>query len=81
MTVGVTVIVALMGDVPVLVAEKLPILPVAAAARPIAVLLFIQVKVPPEGILEKITAFTIPPLQTYILDGTVTVGVGLTVIL
>ena len=81
MTEGVTVIVAVIGEVPVLIAEKLPISPEPEAANPIEVVLFVHVKVPPEGVLAKLVAATVPPLQTSIFDGTVTVGVGLTVIL
>ena len=75
----VTVIVAEIGAVPILVAVNDAILPEPLAARPIAVLELVHVKVPPEGVLVKLVAATVPLLQTEILAGTVTEGVGLTV--
>ena len=78
-TVGVTVIVELIAEVPVLVALKAVMFPVPEAAKPIAVLLFVQAKVPPVGVLEKAVIAIGSPLQITILDGTVTVGVGFTV--
>ena len=79
-TVGVTVIVALIDEDIVLVALKPVISPVPEAAKPIAVLLFVQAKVPPVGVLANVVVETKAPLQTTILDGTVTVEVGFTVI-
>jgi hypothetical protein len=54
-SVGVTVIVAVIGVVPLLVALKVAILPVPLAAKPIAVLLFVQLKVAPAEPLKLIT--------------------------
>ena len=48
--VGVIVMVAVMGDAPVLVAVKEGILPLPLASRPIDVLLFVHVNVAPEGL-------------------------------
>jgi hypothetical protein len=67
--VGVTVMVPVIGAVVVLVATKLGIpvaLPALEAAKPIAVLLFVQeyVVVPPVFVVEKLTAVVLPPLQT-----------------
>lgn len=76
---GVTVIVADMGDVPVLVGVNEPILPVPLAASPMAVLLFDQLKVAPVVPLNAgIAAETL--LQSVWVAGTVTVGRGLAVI-
>jgi hypothetical protein len=63
------VIVPVIGAVVVLVATKLGIpvaLPALEAAKPIAVLLFVQVYVvvPPVFVVEKLTAVVLPPLQT-----------------
>ena len=70
---------AVIGEVVVLVAVKLEILPIPFAAIPIAVFVFIQLKVAPGVELVKLAAGTVPPLHTTIFAGTVTVGVGLTV--
>lgn len=80
MTDGVTVIVAVIGVLPLLVAVNEGMFPVPLAPNPMPVLLFVHVNVPPEGILVKLVAATVALLQTVILEGTVTVGVGLTVI-
>jgi hypothetical protein len=79
LTVGVTVIVAVMGAVVVLVAVKLGRLPVPLAANPIAGSEFVQKKLPPVGVLTKIGGFTTTLLHTVMFVGTVTVGVGFTV--
>lgn len=79
-TVGVTVIVAVMLDVPPFVAVKAGVLPDPLAARPIAGLELVQVKVPPAGKLLNELAATVDPAQTVMFAGTVTVGVGFTVI-
>ena len=50
--VGVTVIVAIIGATVALVAVKLGILPVPLAAKPIAVLLLVQLKVAAAGVLD-----------------------------
>ncbi len=62
--------------VPVFVAVKEGTLPLPEAPSPIAVLLLVQLKVAPEGILVKFVAGTVAPLQTVIFDGTITVVVG-----
>ena len=79
LTVGVTVIVAVMGAVVVLVAVKLGILPVSLAAKPIVTSEFVHKKLPPIGVLTKIGGFTTALLHTVMFAGTVTVGVGFTV--
>lgn len=79
-TVGITIIVAVILDVLVFVAVKVGIFPVPIAAKPTAVLEFDHVNVPPAGKLIKLDAGTVPLLQTTMLAGTVTNGVGLTVI-
>jgi hypothetical protein len=75
-TVGVTVMVAVIGAAVVFVAVKPEILPVPLTANPIDVLLLVQVKVPPVGILTKFVVGTGLLLQTSIFTGRVTVGVG-----
>ncbi len=80
LTVGVTVMVALIGAVPGLVAVNEAIFPVPLEANPIAVLEFVHVKVPPTGVLVKDVAGTLTELQTETLAGTLAVGVGYTVI-
>lgn len=79
LTVAVTLMVAVIGVDPVLVAVNAGILPLPLAPNPMAVLELLHEKVPPEGILEKFVALTCELLQTVILAGTVTVGVGFTV--
>ncbi len=61
-----TVIVAVTGDVPVLVAVKEAIFPVPLAASPIEVVLLVQEYevVPPVLVVEKLTAVVLPLLQT-----------------
>ena len=63
-----------------MVAVNEAILPVPLDAKPIATLVFVQLKVPPVGVLVKFVAGTALLLQTEKFDGTLTVGVGLTVI-
>jgi len=79
LTVGVTEIVAVMGAVEVLVAVNPVISPVPFAAKPIAVLELVQTNVPPAGVLINAVVAIAPLLQTTIFAGTVTVGVGLIV--
>ena len=79
LAVGITVMVADIGAAPAFVAMKAAMFPVPEAANPIVVLLFVQVNVPPAGVLAKLVTGTVTPLQTVMFDGTVTVGVGLTV--
>jgi hypothetical protein len=78
--VGITVIVAVIGVFPVFVAINEAIFPDPLAAIPIDVLEFVQVKVPPAGVLIKFVAAIVPLLQRAMFNGTVTVGVGFTVI-
>ena len=75
--VGVTVIVPEMAAVVPLVAVKEGIFPVPDAPIPIAVFEFDQANVAPAGVLVKAVAGTVPPLQTVMAGGTVTVGIGL----
>ena len=70
---GVTVIVAVIGELVAFVAVKDDIFPEPDAGIPIAVLLFVQVKVAPDGVLLNAVAATVPPLHTTTFDGTVTV--------
>jgi hypothetical protein len=77
---GVTVIVAVTADVPLLVAVNEEISPVPLAARPMEVVLFVQLKVVPLTAPLKATAVVAAPLQTDWLETVFTVGVGLTVI-
>ena len=69
--------VAATGVVPEFIVRKAAIFPVPLAANPMEVVLFVQsncVAVP-----ENATAVVETPLQTVWSDGSVTVGVGLTV--
>ena len=79
-TVGVTVMVPVMGVLPELVEVKPGTLPVPLAPSPMEVLLFVQAKVPPVGVLVKVDAGTATPGHTLILAGTLATGIGLTVI-
>ncbi len=54
-------------------------LPLPLAAKPMLVLVLVQVKVPPAGVLVKVAAATVAPTHTETLAGTVTTGNGLTV--
>ena len=63
-----------------LVAVKLGILPVPDAARPIPVLLFVQLNVVPATAPVKLTAVVAAPAHSVWLATAFTVGVGLTVI-
>jgi hypothetical protein len=76
---GVTVMVAMMGVAPGLVAVNEGTFPFPLAPSPIAVLLFVHENVAPGVVLVKLVAGTVAPLQTTILAGTITVGIGLTV--
>ena len=73
-------IVATTGVVPVFTAVKLAILPVPVAARPIVVLLLVQLYTVPVTAPAKVTAAVAAPLHTVWFAGCVTVGVGFTVI-
>jgi hypothetical protein len=77
--VGVTVIVAVTGALVVFIPVKEAISPVPFAASPIVVFEFVQVYVAPAGTLVKFVAGTDAPLQYELFAGTVTVGVGLIV--
>ena len=79
-TVGVTVIVAVIAAVVRFVPVNAGTFPVPLAARPIAVLELVHANVPPEGVLTNAAAGIAVPLHTVMFAGTVTVGVGLTVI-
>jgi hypothetical protein len=72
--------VAVIGAVVVFVAVNAGTFPVPFIPNPILVSEFVQVKLPPEGVLTKFVAATAALLQTVIFAGTVTVGVGFTVI-
>lgn len=78
--VGITEIVATIGAVVLFVATNKGALPLPLAPSPIAVLLFVQVYVVPGVALVKFDAGTLLPTQYVLLLGTVTSGVGLTVI-
>jgi hypothetical protein len=80
-TVGVTVIVVVIAAAVALVAVKEGVFPVPEAAKPMAAFELVQANVPPAGVLTKADAGTLLPLQTVMFAGTVTVGVGLTVML
>ena len=76
---GVTVIVATIGPLVALVVTNGCISPVPDAARPMAVLLFVQLYVEPGVPLNVITGVVTPVQYTLLLTG-VTIGIGLTVI-
>jgi hypothetical protein len=76
---GVTVIVAVTGALVVLIAVNDGIFPLPLAAKPIAVLLFIQIKAVPLTAPVKLMALVAVALQTAWLAGSATLGVGLTV--
>lgn len=73
--------VAVTGEVPVLMAVKLAILPVPLAARPMEVVLFVQLYTVPGGLVTapvKVTAVVGAPLHTTWFATALTVGIGLT---
>jgi hypothetical protein len=74
------VTVAVTGDDVLLVAVKAAILPEPVPASPIDVVLLLQVKVVPVVVLLKLNALWVAPLQSVWLPGTITFGVGFTVI-
>jgi hypothetical protein len=80
--VGVTLIVAVIGELPVFTAVNEGMLPVPEATKPIETLLLVQayVFVPPEFVEPKVIAAIAFPLQTSMLVGFVTFALGLTVI-
>jgi hypothetical protein len=73
---GVTVMVAVIGDDPGLIAVKAGTLPVPPAPRPMAVLEFVHEKEAPAGLLVKLVAATVPLLQTEKSAGTFAVGIA-----
>jgi len=75
---AVTVIVAVTGDDPLLMAVNEGILPDPDAARPMEVLLLVQLNDEPTGVLVKLTAVVVEPLQRVWLDRAFTVGKGFT---
>ena len=76
---GLTVTVAVTGAVPLLMAVKLPMFPLPLAAKPMLLLLLVQVKLVPANVLLKVNGPTVCPAQTTTLAGTVTSGAGFTV--
>lgn len=80
LAVGVTVMVAITGAVPELLAVKVGIIPVPLDDVPIDGVLFVHAKVVPATGPVKLIAETIAPLQTVALFTGSTVGVGFTVI-
>ena len=78
-TVGVTVMVTVTGAVVGFVAVNPGTFPVPLTPKPIVASELVQVKLPPEGVLTKFVAVTVALLHTVIFAGTVTVGVGFTV--
>lgn len=78
--VGVTVMVAVIGEVPVFSAVKLGMLPLPLAANPIAVLLFVHVKLVPATELLKAIPPVCTPAQNDCAEGAITSGAALTVI-
>jgi hypothetical protein len=74
------VIVAVIGKEVVFVEVNEVIFPEPLAERPIAVFEFVQVKVVPSRLLVKLAAAILVPAQTVTEEGTVTVGIGFTVI-
>ena len=79
LAVGVTVMVAMIGLLVELVAANDAILPLPLAASPMAVLLFVQLNAVPETVSLKLTEPVVVPLQTVWSGGSLTVGVGFTV--
>jgi hypothetical protein len=77
---GVTVIVAVIGDVPVLVAVKPLIFPVPLAETPMPVFELVQENAAPEVGLVNVVPGTASPLHTVLFVATTTVEVGFTVI-
>ena len=79
LAVGRTEMMAVMGNKVILEAVKTGRLPVPDAARPIAVLLFVQAYVVPVTGLVNAMEATLSPLQNSRFPGRITVGVGLMV--
>ena len=79
MSVGVRVMLALIGAAEVLMAVKEGTLPVPLAASPMAVLELVQAKVAPAGMLLKLLEGMVAPAQLEILAGVSMTGKGKTV--
>jgi len=79
LAVGVMVTVAVIGVLPVLVAVKVPMLPLPDAAKPMVALLFVQAYVVPATGPVKFTAIVAAPLHNVWSATLSTVGVGFTV--
>ena len=77
--VGVTVMVAVIGDVVLLLAVMPGTFPLPLAESPIAVLELVQVYNAPDGVLLKLEGGMVAPEHTLKLAGTFTTGNGLTV--
>jgi hypothetical protein len=71
--------VAVIGAFVVLTDVNPGISPVPLTPKPIVVLEFVQTKLPPAGLLIKFVPGTAVLLQTLMFAGTITVGVGFTV--
>ena len=76
---GVTTIVPTAGEVPVFKAVKEEISPEPLAARPIAVVLFVQLKTVPGTAPVKESWFVVPPLHLICAEIEFTVGIVFTV--
>jgi hypothetical protein len=74
---GVTVIVAITGTVPVLIAVKAGIFPIPLAANPIEGLLFVQLNAVPLTEPVNVMAFVVAPLHKLWFAGCTTLGIGL----
>jgi hypothetical protein len=76
---GVTLMFAVMGDVPELVARNERISPEPLATKPIDILSFVQAKLVPATAPVKLMAFVLTLLQYVKSVGRITVGAGFTV--
>lgn len=77
--VGVTVMVAVTGVLPLFTAVNAGTVPVPLAARPMEGLLFVQLKTAPDGVPVKAVAGTLAPAQKVWLEMVLTVGEAPTV--
>ena len=78
--VGVTVMVAVCTEVPMLIPVNEAMLALPEAAKPMLVLSLVQLKTVPATVPTKFTAVVVAPLQRAWSAGSATVGVGFTVI-
>ena len=78
--VGVTVIIAVTGVLPVLIAVNAPMFPVPLAAKPIEGLSLVQLKTVPGGVPVKVIALVLIPLHKAWFAGFTIVGMGYIVI-